>query len=223
MEIDDGFAPIFRKIIKSDVWVNPELLKVWIWCLIRMNQKDNKVNLKVGKGYIVVPVKAGQFIYGRHKAAEELLMPASSVRNRMDKLEEMGKLDRKKDNQYSIVTICNWVKYKEWLGNNRTAKRTTKGQPKDTNKDNKELYKDYVYLDKEEYSKLSIKLSNRLDEYIERLNGYIGQIGVKEANRRYSSHYHTILNWHRKDPKPLKEVKDNGDCAELDKLGTEVN
>ena len=36
-------------------------------------------------------------------------------------------------------------------------------------------------------------------EYIERLDGYIGQIGEQKAKARYKSHYDTMLNWYRKD------------------------
>ena len=39
---------------------------------------------------------------------------------------------------------------------------------------------------------------------LERLDSYIGQIGVKKA-AKYVSHYDTILNWWRKDnPEPAK-------------------
>jgi hypothetical protein len=59
----------------------------------------------------------------------------------------------------------------------------------------KSKYKEYVLLTPEEYEKLLERLStSERDDYIERLNDYIGQTGKK-----YKSHYHTILNWHRRD------------------------
>ena len=60
----------------------------------------------------------------------------------------------------------------------------------------KERFLEFVLLTKEEHTSLKIKLGRYLDDYIERLNNYIGSKGV-----RYKSHYHTILNWHRKDCK----------------------
>lgn len=78
----------------------------------------------------------------------------------------------------------------------------------------KEIYSDYVQLTQAEYEKLLDKLTEKeREDYIERLNNYIGQIGVKEAKKKYKSHYHVILNWYRKDhPKQVEatqHVEDN--------------
>ena len=66
----------------------------------------------------------------------------------------------------------------------------------------KSLYLEYVKLTDDEYKKLLDKLGkSKLDDYIERLNNYIGSSGKK-----YKSHYHTILNWIKKDiPTNTKE------------------
>jgi len=53
---------------------------------------------------------------------------------------------------------------------------------------------DFVFLTPDEYSKLKADLNGKAEEMIARLNDYIGSKGVK-----YKSHYHTILNWWRKD------------------------
>lgn len=66
----------------------------------------------------------------------------------------------------------------------------------------KDKYKDYVFLSKEEYQKLLKKLGEeKTKNWIKELNGYIGQIGIKKAEAKYSSHYHVILNWINKDKK----------------------
>jgi len=75
----------------------------------------------------------------------------------------------------------------------------TKETKKDLKKE-KILYIEYVYLLETEYEKLVSKLGDNITrEYIERLNNYIGQIGVKVATKKYKSHYHVILNWLNKD------------------------
>jgi len=58
---------------------------------------------------------------------------------------------------------------------------------------------DFVWLTPEEHGKLKTTLGKHLDPFISRLNGYIGQIGEKKAAAKYTSHYHTILNWFRGD------------------------
>jgi len=66
----------------------------------------------------------------------------------------------------------------------------------------KTTYLEFVKLTEIEYDKLINKLglANTTD-MIERLDNYIGQIGIKKANAKYKSHYHTILNWAKSDEK----------------------
>lgn len=59
---------------------------------------------------------------------------------------------------------------------------------------------DFVKMTQKQIDKLKENLGKeRAIEMIIRLDGYIGQIGEKKASKLYNSHYHTILNWHRKD------------------------
>jgi len=59
----------------------------------------------------------------------------------------------------------------------------------------KDKFLEFVYLTKEEYSKLQALFEpEHLKDLIERLNNYIGSKG-----KQYNSHYHTILCWDRKD------------------------
>ena len=61
----------------------------------------------------------------------------------------------------------------------------------------KDKYNDYVFLLKNEYSKLVEKFGEpNTKERIAALNDYIGSKG-----RKYRSHYHTILTWARKESK----------------------
>lgn len=69
---------------------------------------------------------------------------------------------------------------------------------------NKKRHFDFVLLTDQEFEKLTADLGAGLrDEYIQKLNDYLGSTG-----RRYKSHYHTILTWWRKEggKKPSAEV-----------------
>ena len=63
---------------------------------------------------------------------------------------------------------------------------------KSRNKKNK--YLEFVFLTNQEHEKLVEQFGDGTKGWIERLNNYIGSKGKK-----YKSHYHTILAWHRKD------------------------
>ena len=139
MEPSDGWILLHRKIIKSRVFQNADLLKVWLWCLVKANHKDKWVPFKTGRGESEVLIKRGQFIFGRKKAAKELKMKLSSTYKRMLKLKSMQNLNMQSNTHYSIVTINNYKDYqdmiekkeqvKEQASNNQVA---TKEQPSST-------------------------------------------------------------------------------------------
>ena len=83
----------------------------------------------------MVPLKPGQFVFGRKKAALELDMPESSVRDFMKLLESMGNLAIKSTNKFSVITICQWDLYQSDGGDSANKSPTdqpTDGQDLDT-------------------------------------------------------------------------------------------
>ena len=147
--MDSGWVKLHRKITDSRVFQNDGLFKVWIWCLCRASHKKEWVILKTGKGNIEVEVEPGQFVFGRNSASKNLRMPPSSIRNRMEKLKNIGNLDIKQDNQYSLITIINWHTY-QVIENKEDRKedkqRTGKGQAKDTYKNDKNDKNDIKHI-----------------------------------------------------------------------------
>ena len=140
----NGHVKIHRQIENSQVWRNAELLKVWLWCLLRASWSERWVDAKTGKGTTEVHLVPGEFIFGRFEAAAALQMKPSSVRNRMDKLTKMGNLALKVDTHWSIVTVCNWANYQavpevigQAPGQATDNQRTGNGQAGDTNKNGK--------------------------------------------------------------------------------------
>jgi hypothetical protein len=128
------------------VWANPDLLKLFIWCLLKANYADKRwVSHKSGKGRIDVQVKRGQFVYGRHSAAEDLGINPSTMRVRMQKLAALGFISIKSASQYSIITVCNYGYYQGLSGEgmpiNAQAIRQAKQQPDTTTKNVKNVKK----------------------------------------------------------------------------------
>lgn len=126
-----------RSILTSNVFDNPKLLKVWIWCLCKASHKER--DQLVGRQ--VEHLKEGQFIFGRKSASEELGMPESSVYNYFTQLKQMGNINIKSNNKYSVVTVRNWRFYqcedkkrKQQNEQQMNNKRTTNEQQMNTNK-----------------------------------------------------------------------------------------
>lgn len=102
---------VHRKLLDSDVFANPDTLKIWIWLLLKANYKDRTISLKTGKGYEDVLVKRGKVLFGRNKAEEFLHMSSSKIYRHIQKLESLGKVSVKSNNHYSIITICKYELY----------------------------------------------------------------------------------------------------------------
>lgn len=111
----DGWIKLHRKLLVSNVFDNEKLLKVFIYCLLKASHDGH--NQQVGRQ--VVPLKLGQFVFGRKKAAAELNMKESTVRDYMNILKDDGVIDIKSTNKYSIVTIENWAFYQTSDDKNR--------------------------------------------------------------------------------------------------------
>lgn len=60
----------------------------------------------------------------------------------------------------------------------------------------KKLYLDFVMLEDDEYRLLGERYTEKLrDEFIERLNNYLGTMDIIEAANKYKNHYFTIKSW----------------------------
>lgn len=116
---------LYRKIIKSQVFCDPFVLKVWVWCLAKAAYREHWLTMPTGRGNTTVHLKAGEFVFGRISASKELKMPAKSAENRMKKLRDMGNLAMQPGDHFTIVTVCKWAELQpeadnlahQWPGN----------------------------------------------------------------------------------------------------------
>ena len=152
-----GYLKLHRKILESVVFSNPELLKIWVWCLCRANIKEKFVSINTGRGYTEVKLKSGQFITGQFSASEELSLKPSKVYSLLKKLERIGKIERKAYTKYSLITINNFVDYQQLTTSDekrtenelKTNLKRTKTEYKEDNEknDKKLLFKNCPYSD----------------------------------------------------------------------------
>lgn len=94
--------------MEGRIFSNPDLWKVWCWCRMKANHKNNWMSISTGRGFTEIEVKKGQFVFGRNTAAKELNMKPSTIWKRMLKLKTLQNLNIQSDKVCSIITICNW-------------------------------------------------------------------------------------------------------------------
>ena len=131
--IDQGnWFAVHRKILDSEVFADPHLLRLWIWLLARASFKTAHVSMSTGRGVTTVTLKPGQSIVGRKAGAEALEWKPSTFRYRLKRLEHMRMIDIESDTHWSVVSVVNWGAYQACgaagLTPNQKAKLTPNGQ-----------------------------------------------------------------------------------------------
>ena len=104
---NNGWVKIHRKILRSPIFDNANLLKVWVWCLCKATHEPRK-NLV---GNQLVELEAGQFVFGRKAAALDLKMKERTIYDYMKVLEKLEMLNIKSTNKFSVVTVMKWDFY----------------------------------------------------------------------------------------------------------------
>lgn len=127
----EGYLKLFRKIEFSSVFENAELLRLWLWCMVRASYRQRQT-LIGSQPYILEP---GQFVFSKYRVAERLKLPPTTLYRYMKSLESMGMIGLRAVHNATIVTVLNWDTYQINDGEPETEvdfKRTTNGLPVDT-------------------------------------------------------------------------------------------
>jgi hypothetical protein len=111
--MERGYVKLWRKTLDSQVFRSstPDLLKVWVWCLMKAARQRTWVSAKAGHGTRDILLEPGQFIFGRHSAAKELRLSPDLIRRRLEKLRGMGNLTTKVTSNCTVVTLMEWATY----------------------------------------------------------------------------------------------------------------
>ena len=107
-----GYIKLHRKILDNGVFADAELLKVFVWCILKANTTPNII---YGR-----KIDIGQFITGRVSAAEELCLKPSTVYKRMQVLKKQGYINIDSNTKNSLITVS---KYKSYQLDQKPKKR----------------------------------------------------------------------------------------------------
>lgn len=142
----DGWIKLHRKIIDSQIFTDPDILRLWIYCLAKASYEERTVLFEKQEVHLL----PGEFITGRFSLHTEYnagVAPRKKIKettlwNWLKKLEKYGNIDIKTTNKYSVVSIVKWSEYQETLTTERQQidnRLTTDSQQIDTNKKLKNL------------------------------------------------------------------------------------
>jgi hypothetical protein len=216
--LDGGFVSIHRSLLKWEWYDDINTTRLFIHLLLTVNYEPQE--------WHGITIERGQRVSSFGKLVKETGLTIKQIRTALEHLKRTGEVAHTATPKYGLFTVINYDKYQIIgtpcgieHGTNTGSQGAVKGQSKGNNgikknKANKEIKeKDIPYgiskkkygefenvmLDGQEHGKLVDSLGDKnAAEYIERLSAYLAQTG-----HRYKSHYATILNWWRKDGKPV--------------------
>lgn len=210
-KIPGGCTLWARQSIESEIfYYKPDKwFKIWFYIVNRVNFKDSNL------------FKRGSALITYDEIMQKTKCSKTQVSKCVKWLEREDMLESLRTTRGRVRIVSNYAAYQD-IENYRDDKETTKEKTsrlpgddleaspiveerkklikKENNiiKINKKKFLDFVLISEEEYEKLVSTLGMDLaTSMIEKLNNYIGSTGKK-----YKSHYFTILNWSKKEPRP---------------------
>lgn len=100
----NGYIKLHRRLLDSEVFKDPRLLKTWLWILCQANFKP--VTLNTGKA-----LQTGQFATSYGRAALHLECSVNTVRRHFKRLKAMQMIDIQSGAQFTVVSVCNYRSY----------------------------------------------------------------------------------------------------------------
>ena len=166
--MENGFIKLYRSLLKWEWIDNPNVLSVFIHCLLLANWEDKKWHGKV--------IERGEFITSIEKLSTYTGLSIQQTRTALNKLNESGELVTKtqRGRKYTIIRVCNYDNYQE---QQRDNKEITTKQQRDNNevttkqqRDNNEItttkeYKNIKKDKKDKKDKKSTPTRHRYGEF----------------------------------------------------------
>ena len=242
--MENGFIKLYRSLLKWEWIDNPNVLSVFIHCLLLANWEDKKWHGKV--------IERGEFITSIEKLSTYTGLSIQQTRTALNKLNESGELVTKtqRGRKYTIIRVCNYDNYQEQQRDNKeiTTKQQRDNNEITTTKEYKNIKKDKkdknnkndkkstptryrygefqkVLLSDDELDKLKQEYgTGTTDACITFLDEYIEMKGYKAKN-----HYLCIRKWvvdavnERKAKKPQSRNDWIDDWLEQVKEGADEN
>lgn len=118
---------ITRKLLSWQWFDKSEMVHLWLYLLLTANIKPKKWHgMTIERGQVVVSVKG---------ISEHLRLSVWQVRNGLERLKETGEITTETTNKYTVVTICNYCGYQDYIPTNpQTNHNQTANKPQTIHK-----------------------------------------------------------------------------------------
>lgn len=215
----DGYIKLYRKMIDWGWYDDPAVKCVFLHLLLTAQYEPCY--------YRGIQLDTGQVVTSIRELASKTGVSVQAVRTAITKLKSTQEITQQAHGKYSVFAINQYTKYQmsntqsnmqsthEQHASNTRATQTLilRNQEVKKSRKKKDISSDIsqkahgefcnVKLAGEEYNKLVDSMGDiGAAEYIERLSAYLAQSG-----KTYKNHYATMLNWWRKDGKPVQRTK----------------
>lgn len=103
--MNEGYIKLYRSLLKWE-WIDtPNVLVLFVHCLLRANYQDTK--------WHGIEIKRGELITSYSKLAKFTGLSVQQVRTSLDKLKETGEVVTKSQqgSKHTIIRVCNYDKY----------------------------------------------------------------------------------------------------------------
>jgi len=198
-----GAVWLHREIQDHQLWRDRPFAKgqAWIDMILLANHKDNKIIYKNQ----MVTIKRGEFVRSERFLSGRWGWSKSKVHDFLLLLENDQMITKKSDQKANRISICNYDRFQIIKTKKRPKKdqSPTSSRPvadlnnndKNVNNDNnKNIYKDFVFLTSKEYENLLKDFGeSNLNSMIEKLANYLG--ADEKRQKKYSSHNHVLRGW----------------------------
>ena len=195
----EGWIKLHRILLENPIFLKPELLQLFIYCLLKANHEAQKIIFNGQE----IEIKIGQFITGRNAMAKDLKQNPITTYKRLKILENLQILNIKSNNKFSVVTIVNYGLYQsEEIKRNtkRNNKGTTREQQGNTNKNDKndknDIYAHFTPPTLEEVISYCKERNNSFDP--QKWYDFYSAKGVMICKNKMMDWKAAVLTWERR-------------------------
>ncbi len=102
---NNGWIKLYRSLLDWEWWSDRNTRDLFIYCLIAANHDNTR--------WRGMDIKCGQFVTTLRKLSSETGLSVREIRTALKHLISTHELTCEPANNYTIITICNYVEYQE--------------------------------------------------------------------------------------------------------------